>query len=252
MKWQGATLDRYSSHSQGRPFDSGILRNSDIFIAIMRCVYLVQNTVNGKIYVGQTKDFAARKAGHLYAARKGCKRPLYRAIRKYGEEAFLFEILEECEDVLINEREQYWVSHYDSFNPEKGYNLTSGGNQNYVLSKDTKQKLHDLNIGEKNPMYGCHRFGVDSPMFGKKHSIETIARMSQLQTGKKYPGRILTEDRKRKIGNANAISQKGERNSQYGTVWIFNNELKKSQKIKKIELEFWLSQGWLQGRRLKW
>jgi hypothetical protein len=37
------------------------------------------------------------------------------------------EVIEECEDSLINEREIYWISHFDSTNHEKGYNLSKGG-----------------------------------------------------------------------------------------------------------------------------
>ena len=116
----------------------------------MRVVYLIINLENGKVYVGQTKNFANRKRGHLYDARRGSTRPLYRSIRKHGEENFKFEVIEECEDDLINEREQYWVSHYDSFNPKKGYNLTSGGNQGKLVSKTTKVKLSQSLKGNKH------------------------------------------------------------------------------------------------------
>lgn len=218
----------------------------------MRCVYLIRNTVNEKVYVGQTKNFVVRKAVHLYAARKGCERPLYRAIRKYGEDAFVFEILEECDDSLINDREQYWISQYDSFNREKGYNLTSGGNQNYVLSEETKQKLHDLNIGEKNPCYG--RCGIKHPMFGKTNSKTSemfkIWHKQGRFNGRKYwVGRKHTDETKQKIGQANSIHQKGEGNSQFGTTWIVNDELKISRKIPKEELDHWLEKGWRKGRK---
>lgn len=93
----------------------------------MRYVYCLMNKLNGKVYIGQTKAPASRKASHFYEAKRGNHRHLYASIRKYGQENFSFDVIEECEDDVINEREQYWVSHYDSYNPEKGYNLTRGG-----------------------------------------------------------------------------------------------------------------------------
>ena len=139
----------------------------------------MRNMINGKVYVGQTKNFAQRKGGHVYAAKRGLDRPLYRSMRKHGLVNFTFEIIEECAHEVINDREQYWVAHYDSFNPEKGYNLTSGGNQGTEVADSTRIKLstslagkaksdkHRENIsksrrgweglrGDRNPNYGTH------------------------------------------------------------------------------------------------
>lgn len=116
----------------------------------MRYVYLIRNLINGKVYVGQTKNFANRKAGHLQLAfhprAVGGERPLYRSMRKHGVDNFAFEVLEECDDSLVDEREQHWVAHFDSFNPEKGYNLTNGGQEFseeciQLISKRTREAM---------------------------------------------------------------------------------------------------------------
>lgn len=146
----------------------------------MRCIYVIRNLVNGKVYVGQTKDFARRKTNHLYCARKGLKRPLYDSIRKHGEENFLFEVLEECEPEVTNEREQYWVSHYDSFNSEKGYNLTSGGKQHFDFSKEVRQKLSESHKGLPRTQEHCENIskakrGKSSGWEGRKQTPEHIS-----------------------------------------------------------------------------
>ena len=71
-------------------------RSMDIYD--MRYVYVIRNLINEKVYVGQTKNFNNRKAGHLAIARHGVLRPLYAAMRKYGVENFTFEVIEECPD----------------------------------------------------------------------------------------------------------------------------------------------------------
>jgi len=84
----------------------------------MRYIYVIRNMVNDKVYICQTKNFISRKKGHIYDAHKGTNRPLYSSMRKHGIENFSFEIIEECVDEIVNDREKYWVSHFDSFNPE--------------------------------------------------------------------------------------------------------------------------------------
>ena len=108
----------------------------------MRYVYIIRNLVNHKVYIGQTKNLQQRKAVHFCTARKGDCRHLYTAMRQYGFENFIFEVLEECVDELINQREKYWVTKFDSFNREKGYNLTSGGDH-YEHTFESLQKIRE-------------------------------------------------------------------------------------------------------------
>ena len=63
-----------------------------------------------------------------------------------------------------------------------------------------------------------------------------------------------TEEQKRKIGQANSISQKGEKNSQYGTrwFWIYNLQLKENKKIKRELIHDYENRGWKRGRKYKW
>jgi hypothetical protein len=58
-----------------------------------------------------------------------------------------------------------------------------------------------------------------------------------------------TDKAKKAIGEKNGKYQKGTGNSQYGTCWIMNIELKENKKIKKEELNKWIQQGWIQGRK---
>lgn len=109
----------------------------------MRYVYVIRNLKNEMVYVGQTKNPKGRKTGHFSLARRGDNRYLYRAIRKHGAENFTFEVLEECTDETICDRERFWITYFDSFNPEKGYNLTSGGEglRDYHPSPETLAKI---------------------------------------------------------------------------------------------------------------
>lgn len=91
-------------------------------------VYLISNLVNGKQYIGITKNTARRRfLGHLRLARSGYENPLHSAIRKYGEEYFYLEVLYNVEDrELLQLLEVECIALYDTIAP-KGYNLTLGG-----------------------------------------------------------------------------------------------------------------------------
>ena len=83
-------------------------------------IYKTTNTVNGKIYIGKN---ATNDPEYL-----GSGDYLRRAIKKYGRDKFVKEILETCPDEkTLDERERYWIAVYDSTDERIGYNLTDGG-----------------------------------------------------------------------------------------------------------------------------
>ena len=98
-------------------------------------IYCYTNSVNGKKYIGQSKDVSTRCNPSNY---KGCVK-FYRAIQKYGWEHFTREILEENLTLEeANEKEAYYISYYNSI--EDGYNLKTGG-LNCEYSQASKDKM---------------------------------------------------------------------------------------------------------------
>lgn len=101
----------------------------------MGFIYLITNNINNKKYVGQTiGSIQERWNQHLRATREKGSRHLYDAIKKYGYQSFSIQKIEEVPNDLLNERECFWISHYDSF--KNGYNMTSGGEGGYYHSSD--------------------------------------------------------------------------------------------------------------------
>lgn len=118
-------------------------------------IYKITNTVNGMIYIGQTRQTASRRwKSHRKDARKLEKGQinkisayLYRAILKYGDKNFKVEIVEQCEPHLLNEREQFWIKEFNCLAPN-GYNLTTGG-KNFEFSEITLEKMSKNRKGKK-------------------------------------------------------------------------------------------------------
>lgn len=94
----------------------------------MACIYKIVNEINGHLYIGQTSmTIQERWRKHLDRFKnEPDAKGIYDAMRNYGIENFHCEVIEQCEEEELNEKEVYWIAYYDTFHGE-GYNLTAGG-----------------------------------------------------------------------------------------------------------------------------
>ena len=88
-------------------------------------IYKITNLKNNLIYIGQSVDVYSRLRSH-----RNCtpKTEIDIDIKNLGIEYFKFELIEVCPEEKLNERENYWINYYDSY--ENGYNNTDGENRN--------------------------------------------------------------------------------------------------------------------------
>lgn len=137
----------------------------------MYFIYIVENLINGKAYVGQTMYPEFRWKKHKKA---GLDCPhLHRAIRKYGRKSFDFSLIQRCENLEeANTQEVYWISTLTTLSPN-GYNLKEGGLGGGPDSLETREKKRLSKLGERNSFYG------------RNHSDESKDRISASKTGKK-------------------------------------------------------------------
>ena len=113
----------------------------------MGTIYCITNLINNKKYIGQTvRLWQERWKEHIESAYDlKNQRPLYKAMRKYGITNFSFTIIENCIDEKLNEREQYWIDNQQTWiakYPDKGYNITCGGNNGTKYSYDYIRLLY--------------------------------------------------------------------------------------------------------------
>lgn len=115
----------------------------------MSYIYKITNNINGKVYIGKTNNTIKERFNeHIIDSKKSSKekRPLYRAMNKYGIENFIVEKVEECDYSIVNEREKFWIEYYGSF--KDGYNATLGGDGksylDYELIYNTYNKTKSL------------------------------------------------------------------------------------------------------------
>ena len=82
-------------------------------------IYKITNKVNGKIYIGQSIHIEKRWQEHCQPSNN--KSLIAKAIKKYGKENFLFEVVEQCIEEELLKKEEYYIKLYNSVVPN-GYN----------------------------------------------------------------------------------------------------------------------------------
>lgn len=107
-------------------------------------IYIIENTINNKIYVGQTtQTLHKRFLGHIHDANRKtrkCFSKLGNAINKYGKSNFTIKLLKSCSNKEeLDYYEKLYIELFDGCN--SGYNIQLGANGRGCVSKETKQKL---------------------------------------------------------------------------------------------------------------
>lgn len=99
-------------------------------------IYVLCNTINQKVYVGQTVQVIDKRLErHKSNAKLGCSEPIYNAIRKYGWENFKSFIIYQTSEVStreeifkeLNDKEVYYIDYFKSTDKKHGYNICLGG-----------------------------------------------------------------------------------------------------------------------------
>ena len=183
----------------------------------MGCIYLIRNLKNNKCYIGQTIQDAEKTRIRDHLTGNG-NRILKNAVKKYGREAFTFEILHDgIIPEFLNMLEIEEIANHNCVRPN-GYNLTEGG-EGGLPSEETRRKLSEAHKGEKHNNYGKTlpeetRRRISEAGKGKKRSEETRRRISESKKGENHPnyGKKLSEEHRQKMSE----SKKGENNPNYG------------------------------------
>lgn len=104
-------------------------------------IYIIENDVNDKVYIGQTtKSIENRFSEHLKAALNRTKTDKFHCdILRIGKEHFRIRELERCSVDQLDSREKYYIKLYNAW--ENGYNSnTGGGGTSSLMHSEDKVK----------------------------------------------------------------------------------------------------------------
>ena len=189
----------------------------------MGYIYKIENIINGKLYIGQTnKSLEERFKKHLIRAKQHVNTHLYNAMNKYGYDNFQISLIEEVEQVLLNEREIYYIALFNTRDKNYGYNMTIGGEACRNLPAESEQqRAKNISIaltGKKQDpeVVRLHTVKITS----KKRSDELKKKMSEAQK-KRYEnspgtmkGKHMSEEAKQKLREANLGKKQSEETKQ--------------------------------------
>lgn len=139
-------------------------------------VYKLTNTIDGKIYIGQTIfSVQERWNKHIeYALKRNGDGHLQRAIRVYGPEAFTQEAIDFAADKNhLDYLEKYHINAFNALDPDYGYNQT----WRPVRSDEANLKTSEKQLGELNHYYRDDLIGTDiKTLYESGQSLSQIAK----------------------------------------------------------------------------
>lgn len=137
-------------------------------------IYAILNLENKKFYIGQASNLKLRWWQHKNSLSKNKHHSsiLQRAWNKYGEQNFVYLIVEKCDKLDLTKREQYYL---DLWKPEYNICKIAESVLGVKRSEETKQKMS----------------------LASKSRIRSVSEIERLKTLRK--GTKLTQEHKNKL-----------------------------------------------------
>lgn len=152
-------------------------------------IYKITNLTNGKSYIGQSVHIERRWMEHCLPSANSA---IAKAIQKYGKEQFSFQVIEECPQEQLDEKEEYYISHYNTVVPN-GYNIMDWVDGHATCFNIDKEVLENLFNDIQNSEMSFDAIGEKYDL-----SRRTIIRINQGHTHfckeKEYPLRKKPEE----------------------------------------------------------
>ena len=211
-------------------------------------IYKITNKINNKSYIGQSIHIEQRWEEHLYQS-SGCSLLKY-ALHKYGKDNFSFEVIEECNQEELNEKEQYWIKYYDTF--YNGYNLTLGGGgalkynieaiyEEYQKVKSIKKTADNIGCSISTARKVLHEYGINLHEQSDSKPIEKIDPKT-LKVIKKYLS-IADAARDMNVSSSSiSMALSNKHKSSAGFYWKFEGEDKKFDEVKVKQWKYKVQQ----------
>lgn len=210
-------------------------------------VYKITNKKNGKFYIG------IHKTDNLDDGYMGSGKRLKRAQKRDGLEFFNKEILfdfDNYEEMVAKEKEiviEEFLKRDDVYNLDLG----GGGGWHFVnndLTLEERKRISSFavtackKLWNENPDHFINSRRKSSKRLKDRHDQGLV----KYDT---FTGRSHTDETKAKMRENHKGLQAGSKNSQFGTMWIFNEDTSTCKKIKRDELDLYIQLGWRPGKK---
>lgn len=188
-----------------------------------RGIYKIINVVNNKFYVGSAVDLKRRKTRHFSELRNGKhnNRHLQAAWVKYGEQSFVFVVVEELpDDADVLATENVWLKEHVG-----------------------KPHCYNIGIDATAPMLGVK--GEASPTWGYKHTVENIQRIAAASTGRTQDAKTISRKTAHLLGKPKSAEVRAKISatlSGEGNFWFGKKRPDHGAKVSRA-VQVWDSKG---------
>lgn len=210
-------------------------------------IYKTTCKINEKYYIGihSTDNI---EDGYLGSGTK-----IRNSIRAHGRDVHRIEILEFFENrEALSNRERDLVNE-DLLKDPLCMNLVKGGEGKPLFDMESRSK-GAIKANQKNwkdPNFRDKMKTVASSVMKTLWKDEYKSKKLLEGASKSFLCKSHSEEVKKKIGEKSSRNQRGNSNSQFGSIWIYNEIEKKSIKTKSENLDSFLNSGWRLGRKIK-
>lgn len=159
-------------------------------------VYKITNLVNGKVYIGSSRNIKKRITDHFKPSKisSRIKYPLYQDISKYGRKNFRIEILEECRIENLEELETKYIQQYFG---ENCYNVSE---TSHNMKSEEGKKIHGEFFSEWNKQqWGKESYRNERSKSSREIQLKRLENPEYLEEKSKQLKKY-TDTLKKKVG----------------------------------------------------
>lgn len=174
-------------------------------------IYCIRHIETDMRYIGKSINIERRFVAHRYYLSNpvlaiGINRHLWNAVRKYGIESFVFEVIEiVCAEhrATLAERELHWMAVFASTDRRFGYNLRADSSSGMIVHDETRKLQAEnavrIHTGRRRSEETCRRLSesLKGKLIGRKQSPEHIAARTAAMIGKRTGPTLTPEQRER-------------------------------------------------------
>ncbi len=201
-----------------------------------RVIYMTTNVVNGKRYIGKDQNNNPKYLGSGYLFK--------RALKKYGKENFVKQILDFCcSDEHMNAGERYFIALYGATSCDNYYNIASGGDGGNLIAGLSPERRLQLN--KENSLRQIGRKPTEetrAKMRLAQNLPHNVAKKSQVHKGLKH-----TDEVKARISKTLTGQRVGDKHPLFGK----HHTKASKKKTSKSSKEVWLRPGFREMMKIK-
>jgi hypothetical protein len=209
-------------------------------------IYKITCLRNERYYIGM------HSTDNLEDGYTGGGKRIKNSVKKHGKDAHRKEILEFFENREDLRNREIQLVNEELLNDPMCINLNKGGDGGWLKEWSTKGAISANEKNWKDPEFREKMKEVSRKTFIRLWGDPEYREKFIESIRNSFKGKKHSDESKKKIGESNSIRQKGNNNSQYGKIWIHNDELGINKKIRKEELESMINIGFKKGMKMKY